>query len=71
MTQSPQPKVDQRIVQGLEWLDKEIKKDQRENDLEKERMIKEIKGINRAVMVASKKKKKGFFKKLLMTFGYG
>lgn len=66
-----QVKVDKRIVQGMEWLDKEIAKDQRENNIEKEKMIKNIKSINRSDMVATKKKKKSFFKKMLIIFGNG
>ena len=61
---------DSRIIQGMEWLDTEIKKDQKEIDDQKNKMIKEIRSINRSQMFPEKKKI-SFFKKLLIVIGYG
>lgn len=59
-----------KIIQGLEWLDKEIKKDQKEIDDQKRRMIDEIKSIDRA-KIAAPKKKLTLGQKIQRALGYG
>lgn len=61
---------DLKITQGMEWLNKEINKDQKEIDINKEKLIKEIKSIDRSKMFPEKKKK-SFLNKLLLVLGYG
>jgi len=62
-----------RIQQGLNWLNKEIKKDEIEINLHKEKLIKEIKSIDREKMfsIPPSPPKISFFKKLLIVLGYG
>lgn len=59
-----------KIIQGLEWLDKEIKKDQKEIDNQKQKMIEEIKSIDRSKMIVPKKKLT-LSQKIQRAFGYG
>lgn len=63
---------DKRIQQGLEWLMKEVERDNLEIKTTKNQMIEEIKKIDKTKMFTSKEKKKiGFWKKILIIFGYG
>lgn len=63
----------------MEWLMREVKKDDKEIDNYKKKLINEIKGINKDDMISKinspktqkKKKTKLFFKKILIIFGYG
>lgn len=59
-----------KIIQGLEWLDKEIKKDQKEIVDQKQKMIAEIKSLDRAKITAPKKKLT-IGQKIQRAFGYG
>jgi len=54
----------------MEWLDKELKKDQKEIVSNKEKLIKEIQLLDKTKMFP-KKQKISFFKKLLIISGYG
>jgi len=65
--------LDKRIFQGLEWLKKEADKDQHEVDIQKEKMIDEIKSIDRSEMFPKKqkKKRKSIMKKLSIILGNG
>jgi len=59
-----------KIIQGLEWLDKEIKKDQQEIEDRKKKMIEEIKSLDRS-KVCAPKKKLTLGQKIRRTLGYG
>jgi len=59
-----------KIIQGLEWLDKEIKKDQKEIEDHKQKMISEIKLIDRS-KIGEQKKKLTLVQKIQKIFGYG
>jgi len=59
-----------KIIQGLEWLDKEIKKDQKEIESQKLKMIDDIKSIDR-LKISEPKKKLTLGQKIQRTFGYG
>jgi hypothetical protein len=60
-----------KITQGLDWLDKEMKKDQREIEIRKERMIEEIKSIDRSKMLPTGQKKLTLAQKIQRALGYG
>lgn len=61
-----------RIQQGIDWLNKEIKKDQQEIELHKQKIIEEIKKIDKQKFFEPKPKNKvSIFKKILIIFGYG
>jgi len=62
--------ADRRILQGMEWLHKEMDKDQKEIDDTKTKLIKEVQSFDRSKMFPEKKKP-SFFNKLLIVFGYG
>jgi len=68
-----QATLDKRIIQGLEWLKKEANKDQQEVDVEKEKMINNLKSIDRSKMFPKKqkKKRKSIMKKLSIILGNG
>lgn len=60
-----------KIKQGLEWLDKEIKKDQVEIDKHKNELIKEIKSLDKNKIFEQKQvNKKSLTDKLKKIFGY-
>ena len=62
--------MDKRIQQGMEWLSKEIKKDQKLIDIDKEKLIEEIKKIDKTKIFTDKKRnKKNIFQKILLIFG--
>ncbi len=63
--------MDKRIQQASDWLKKEVEKDQKELEIQRNRMINEIKSIDKDKMFIEKPKpKKSFLKKILMIFGY-
>ena len=62
--------MDKKLQQGLNWLDKEMKKDQKEVEIQKTRMINEIKKINKEELFKPKKKV-SIIDKLLKILGYG
>jgi hypothetical protein len=54
----------------MEWLSKEIKKDQKLIDINKEKLIEEIKKIDKTKIFTDKKRnKKNIFQKILLIFG--
>jgi hypothetical protein len=54
----------------MEWLSKEIKKDQKLIDINKEKLIEEIKKIDKTKIFTDKKRnKKNIFQKFLLIFG--
>ena len=59
-----------RIIQGLDWLDKEIKKDQKEIEDQKQKMITEVKLIDRS-KIGNTKKKLTILQRIAKVFGYG
>lgn len=64
--------MDKRIQQGLNWLDKELKRDEVEISKHKNKLIDEIKGLDKNEMFKVPEKKKiSFFTKILMIFGHG
>ena len=67
--------MDKKIQRELDWLKKEIKKDELEIETHKNRLINQIKKIDRTKMFIpepeTKKKKMSLFNKLLIIFGYG
>ena len=64
--------MDKKIQQGLQWLDKELKKDQKEVEIQKKKMIDEIKKIDKSELFVIKQEKKvSIIDKLLKIFGYG
>ena len=60
----------QKITQGLDWLESEIKKDNQEIENNKKRQIREILSIDKKKMFEPPPKK-SFFEKMLITLGYG
>jgi hypothetical protein len=64
--------MDKRIQQGLNWLDKELKRDEVEISKHKNKLIDEIKGLDKNEMFKVPEKKKiSFFTKILIIFGHG
>jgi hypothetical protein len=64
--------MDKRLQQGLNWLDKEMKRDEVQIAKHKNKMIEEIKNLDRKEMFKVPEKKKiSFFTKILMIFGHG
>lgn len=64
--------MDKKIQQGLEWLEKERTKDKKEINNHKEKMIKEIKSLDKTKMFEKPEKPKiSLFKKILLILGYG
>ena len=64
--------MDKKIQQGLDWLDKEMKKDQKEVEIQKKKMIDEIKNLDKnKLFVQEQKNKVSIIDKLLKIFGYG
>lgn len=67
--------MDKKIQRELDWLKKEMKKDELEIETHKKRLINQIKNIDKTKMFIvepeSFKKKVSFFDKLLLVFGYG
>jgi hypothetical protein len=56
----------------MERLTWEMKKDQEQTDLHKQRMIEEIKSYDKSKMFVQRDQKKlSLFKKFLLTLGYG
>ena len=62
--------MDKRLQQGLEWLNKEMKKDQKEVENHKTKMIDEIKKFDKNE-IFKPKKKVSIIDKLLKILGYG
>ena len=61
-----------KIQQALEWLEKERKKDDLEIDTHKNKLISDIKKIDKTKMfVKPEKRKMGIIEKILKIFGYG
>ncbi len=61
-----------KIQQGLEWLSKEMEKDQREVMNHKKKTINEIKSLDKNKMFEEKPKKKiSILDRILIIFGYG
>lgn len=64
--------MNKKILQGLEWLDKEIKKDEISIEQHKKLMIDEILKIDKTKMFSTPEKKKvTFLEKIGRIFGYG
>ena len=64
--------MDKKIQQGMTWLNKEIEKDHVELKIHKEKLINDIKKIDKNKMfLPPPKKKVSFFKKFLLILGYG
>jgi len=59
------------IMQGLSWLENEKRKDQIEIDINKEKLIKNIKSIKKETMFPPKKEKQSFFNKILKILNNG
>jgi len=60
-----------KVQRTHEWLLSEIEKDNKEIDIHKEKMINEIKSLDRSKMFEVKpKENKTIFKKILMALGY-
>ena len=62
--------MDKKLQQGLNRLDKEMKKDQKQVEIEKMRMIEEVKKINKNELFKPKKKV-SIIDKILKVLGYG
>lgn len=61
-----------KITQGLEWLNKEIKKDEIQINEHKQQLINEILSLKKDEMFSEPKIKKiSFLDKLKKIFGYG
>ena len=61
-----------KLQQALEWLTKEISKDQKEIDIQKEKTIREIKLLDKTKMfIVKPKEKKTIFNKIMIAMGYG
>jgi hypothetical protein len=59
----------QRALERLNW---EIQKDNSQTEQHKQKMIQEIKSLDRSKMfIPPDKKKKSLLKKILIVFGYG
>lgn len=64
--------MDKKITQALEWLEKEQKKDRLEIDNHKNKMIQDLKKVDKTKMfIKPEKKKKSIINKILTIFGYG
>ena len=64
--------MDKRIQQGLDWLNKEMKKDNEEVKSHKKKVIDEIKKIDKKkIFEPIPKKKISILEKILIIFGYG
>jgi len=65
--------MDTKLKQGLEWLEKEMKKDDAEIIVHKQKLIDEILKIDKSKMFEPPKPKKKltFFQRLLIFIGYG
>lgn len=64
--------MDYPIKRALEKLDQEIKKDKEQTERHKQQLIKEVLSYNKDEMFTPiPKKKKSFFRKVLLTLGYG
>jgi len=59
-----------KIKQGLDWLDKEIKKDQLDIEKHKNQLIQEIKSLDKNKLFEVKPKK-SLSEKIKKIFGYG
>jgi hypothetical protein len=58
-----------KVQRTYEWLQSEIEKDNLEIEVQKEKMIKEIKSLDKTKMFPVKEKI-STFKKILIAFGY-
>ena len=64
--------MDKRIQQGLDWLNKEMKKDSEDIKSHKKKVIDEIKKIDKKkIFEPIPKKKISILEKILIIFGYG
>ena len=64
--------MDKKIQQGLEWLNKEMNKDQKEILDYKKKMIDEVQSLDKSkIFVTKPKKKVSFWNKMLIILGYG
>lgn len=64
--------MDKKLQQGMEWLNKEMKKDNKEIQNHKIQMIEEIKKLDKRKMFEEKPKKKvSIIDKILKILGYG
>jgi hypothetical protein len=64
--------MDKRIQQGLDWLNKEMKKDSEDVKSHKKKVIDEIKKIDKKkIFEPIPKKKISILEKILIIFGYG
>ena len=64
--------MDKKIQQGLQWFEKEMKKDQKEIEIQNKKMIDEVKTFDKSkIFVEKQKNKVSIIDKLLMIFGYG
>lgn len=65
--------MDKKLQQGMDWLTKEMKKDEKEIQNHKMKMIEEIKKIDRNEIIPkpAPKQKLTFIKKIAKIFGYG
>ena len=65
--------MDKKLQQGLNWLDKEMTKDEKEIQNHKMKMINELKKIDKNELIPkpTPKEKLTFIKKIAQIFGYG
>ena len=64
--------MDKKLQQGMEWLNKEMRKDNKEIQNHKIQMIEEIKKLDKRKMFEEKPKKKvSIIDKILKILGYG
>ena len=64
--------MDKKLQQGMEWLNKEMKKDNKEIQNHKTQMIEEIKKLDKRKMFEEKPKNKvSIIDKILKILGYG
>lgn len=63
--------MDKKLQQGLNWLDKEMTKDEKEIQNHKMKMINELKKIDKNELIPKPTPKLTFIKKIAQIFGYG
>ena len=65
--------MDKKLQQGLDWLNKEMTKDEKDIQNHKMKMIDEIKKFDRSELIPkpTPKQKLTLIKKLAQIFGYG
>ena len=65
--------MDKKLQQGLDWLNNQITKDEKEIQKHKMKMIDELKKFDKNELIPkpTPKKKLTFIKKIAQIFGYG